>query len=53
MGGLLGDAIELGFLPRDVDAPKLQAELQKVYDDAQVAMQDEVRLSYHFSKVVL
>ena len=41
--GLLEDAIELGFLPRDVKKEKLLPALQKVFDDGQLAIKEEAR----------
>ena len=40
VGGLVQDAVQLGFLPEDVDKESLQPALQRVYDGAQLA--DEV-----------
>merc|ERR1712241_648826 len=42
--GLVNDAINLGFLPTDVDKDKLLPALQKVFDDAQIAMKEESRI---------
>ncbi len=42
--GLVNDAINLGFLPTDVDKIKLLPALQKIFDDAQLAMKEEARL---------
>lgn len=42
--GLLNDAINLGFLPQDINREKLLPALQKIYDDAQLAMQQERRI---------
>merc|ERR1719336_2667969 len=41
--GLVEDAVELGFLPEDVDKSSLTPTLQKVFDSAQLAVTDEVR----------
>ena len=41
--GLIQDAIDLGFLPKDVNVEKLRSELQNVYDNAQLAMEQEFR----------
>ena len=41
--GLVEDAIDLGFLPVDVDKSSLTPTLQKVFDSAQLAVTDEVR----------
>merc|ERR1719275_490560 len=42
--GLVGDAINLGFLPSEVDQGKLLPALQKVFDEAQLAMKEEFRM---------
>jgi len=42
--GLVTDAINLGFLPTDVDKEKLLPALQKVFDEAQLAMKEEARI---------
>jgi len=42
--GLVNDAINLGFLPTDVDKDQLLPALQKVFDDAQIAMKEESRI---------
>lgn len=42
--GLVGDAINLGFLPPEVDQGKLLPALQKVFDEAQLAMKEEFRM---------
>jgi len=41
--GLVQDAIELGFLPQDVDKSSLTPVLQKVFDSAQLAVSDQVK----------
>ena len=41
--GLVQDAIELGFLPQDVDKSTLTPVLQKVFDSAQLAVSDQVK----------
>ena len=43
VGGLIHDAIELGFLPNDINVEKLQPELQKIFDNAQLAIEEESR----------
>lgn len=43
--GLVQDAIDLGFLPPDVNVEKLQIDLQKVYDSAQLVMEQEYQKS--------
>ena len=42
--GLVDDAIHLGFLPQDVDKEKLLPALQKVFDEAQLAIKEEARM---------
>ncbi len=42
--GMVQDAIELGFLPRDIDADKIYHELDGIIASAREAMTDEVRL---------
>lgn len=46
VGGLVQDAISLGFLPEDVNVRKLQPELQKVFDSAQIAAKEELASKY-------
>ena len=41
--GLVEDAIDLGFLPADVDKTSLVPTLQKVFDSAQLAVTDQVK----------
>jgi len=41
--GLVIDAIELGFLPKDTNVDNLQMALQSIFDSAQIALQDEIR----------
>merc|ERR1711923_587695 len=41
--GLVEDAIDLGFLPEDVDKSSLTPVLQKVFDSAQLAVTDQVK----------
>ena len=43
---LVNDAINLGFLPNDVDKDKLLPALQKIFDDAQLAMKEEIESKY-------
>merc|ERR1711997_1334653 len=40
---LVNDAVNLGFLPAEVDKAKLLPALQKIFDDAQLAMKEEAR----------
>ena len=49
--GLLNDSIELGFLPHDVDKTKLLPALQKVFDDAQLAMKEEFQNQFKYKAV--
>merc|ERR1711990_664362 len=41
--GLVEDAIDLGFLPADVDRTSLVPTLQRVFDSAQLAVTDQVK----------
>jgi len=41
--GLVSDAIKLGFLPEDVDQVKLVPALQSIFDNAQLALEQEWR----------
>ena len=41
--GLVEDAIDLGFLPADVDKTSLVPTLQRVFDSAQLAVTDQVK----------
>merc|ERR1719209_981454 len=41
--GLVEDAVELGFLPQDVDRSSLTPILQKIFDDAQLAVTQQVK----------
>merc|ERR1711978_39357 len=41
--GLVEDAIQLGFLPEDVDKASLTPVLQSVFDSAQLAVSDRVK----------
>ena len=49
--GLVQDAIELGFLPEDVDKISLTPVLQKVFDSAQLAVTDQVKKELKFQAV--
>jgi len=49
--GLVQDAIELGFLPEDVDTKSLTPVLQKVFDSAQLALTDQVKQGLSFKAV--
>jgi hypothetical protein len=41
MSGMIDDAIELDFLPSDVDRQSLQKVMQKLYDNATSIEHDE------------
>ncbi|XP_023332395.1 uncharacterized protein LOC111704403 isoform X2 [Eurytemora carolleeae] len=41
--GLVEDAVNLGFLPQDVDRASLTPILQKVFDSAQLAVSEQVK----------
>ena len=43
VGVLILDAIQLGFLPPDIDVERLQPELQKIFNNAQLAIEEETR----------
>jgi len=49
--GLVQDAIELGFLPEDVDKESLTPTLQKVFDSAQLALTDQVKQGLTFKAI--
>jgi len=49
--GLVEDAIELGFLPEDVDKSSLTPVLQQVFDSAQLAVTDQVKSGLTFRAV--
>jgi len=49
--GLVDDAIDLGFLPEDVDKSSLIPTLQKVFDSAQLAVTDQVRSELRFKAI--
>eukprot|EP00943_MAST-04B_sp_MAST-4B-sp1_P009431 g9431.t1 len=51
MGKLLDDAIELGFLPYDVDKSKLVPVLEQIYRSAQLEINDEERRIFSKQKV--
>merc|ERR1711978_547853 len=46
----MGDAIELGFLPKDTNVEALQVALQGIFDSAQIAVQEEIKNATSFSK---
>jgi len=41
--GLVEDAVQLGFLPQDVDRSSLTPVLQKIFDDAQIAVTNQIK----------
>ena len=41
MSGMIDDAIDLGFLPSDVDRASLQPTMQKLYDNATSVARDD------------
>lgn len=49
--GLVDDAVELGFLPLDVDRTSLTPVLQKVFDSAQLAITDQVKEKFTFTAI--
>jgi len=49
--GLVQDAIELGFLPENVDKDSLTPVLQKVFDSAQLALTDQVKQGLTFKAI--
>lgn len=49
--GLVEDAIDLGFLPPEVDKASLTPVLQKVFDSAQLAVTDEIKAGLNFGAV--
>jgi len=51
VSGLVDDAVELGFLPTDVDRLSLTPVLQKVFDSAQLAITDQVKEKFTFKAI--
>merc|ERR1712059_33624 len=49
--GLVEDAVELGFLPDEVDRAALTPELQKVFNSAQLAVTDQIKQGLTFKSV--
>jgi len=49
--GLVEDAIDLGFLPEDVDKSSLIPTLQNVFDSAQLAVTDEVKSNLTYKAI--
>jgi len=49
--GLVEDAIDLGFLPPEVDKASLTPVLQKVFDSAQLAVTDDIKAGLNFQAV--
>ena len=46
VGGLIHDAINLGFLPEDVNIAALQPDLQRIFDSAQLAAVEDSGSAY-------
>ena len=51
VSGLLDDSIELGFLPKDINKDTLLPALQKIFDDAQLAIKEEAKNQLKFKAV--
>merc|ERR1711920_972224 len=51
VSGLVEDAVQLNFLPKDVDRESLVPVLQRVFDSAQLAVTDQVRASLQFQSI--
>merc|ERR1712192_98709 len=51
VSGLVEDAVQLGFLPKDVDRDTLVPVLQRVFDSAQLAVTDQVRAGLQFQAI--
>ena len=51
MGKLLDDAVELGFLPNDVDKTRLVPVLEQIYNSAQLEINDEERAAFRKQNV--
>jgi len=51
VAGLVEDAVDLGFLPPDVDKASLTPVLQKVFDSAQLAVTDDIKKGFNFRAV--
>lgn len=49
--GLVQDAVELGFLPEDVDRASLIPILQRVFDSAQLAVTDQMKDQLKFRAI--
>jgi len=51
VSGLVEDAVQLGFLPKDVNRETLVPVLQHVFDSAQLAVTDQVRAGLQFQAI--
>merc|ERR1711994_837884 len=51
VSGLVEDAVQLNFLPKDVDRESLVPVLQRVFDSAQLAATDQVRAGLQFQSI--
>merc|ERR1712107_399446 len=51
VSGLVEDAVQLNFLPKDVDRESLVPVLQRVFDSAQLAVTDQVRAGLQFQSI--
>merc|ERR1719393_1055056 len=51
VSGLVEDAVQLNFLPKDVDRESLVPVLQRVFDSAQLAGTDQVRAGLQFQSI--
>ena len=51
VSGLLDDSIELGFLPKDINKDTLLPALQKIFDDAQLAIKEEAKNQLKFKAI--
>jgi aarF domain-containing kinase len=49
--GLVEDAVQLGFLPDDVDRASLTPVLQRVFDSAQLAVTDQMKAKLKFKAI--
>merc|ERR1711992_529370 len=51
VSGLVEDAVQLNFLPKDVDRESLVPVLQRVFDSAQLAVTDQVKAGLQFQSI--
>merc|ERR1712130_114818 len=51
VSGLVEDAVQLGFIPKDVNRETLVPVLQHVFDSAQLAVTDQVRAGLQFQAI--